>query len=702
MKKFAQCLLILIATLISTQSSEAAPALLTKSLVKNGKLTVKAKRCVVEVKKNTTAQIVVRCGAATSNGSTPGSSGTTIYLLPKQKVKIKAQQCFLAVKSSTPKAVKVSCLASPPTPTPTVTPTTTPTETPTITPTNTPTNTPTPTFTPDANAITDNNQLYSFNSAAPASAPSAVSITGLNGGDILVSIDRRPLNGMLYGLGYNSTAGTVQLYTISPITNAAYPVGTTGSFVDGSSNPVRIGVDANTVIDMDFNPSADRVRVVTDNSQNFRINPNSGAFVDGNLGGGAIAGVNMDGPINSGTTTVDGAAYTNSELGQTTTTLYTLDGASDSLYIQNPPNLGTQTGAISLSSTIVRTRGFDIPRGVNVGTSNNPVSSGSGYAVLELQSSSQQLFCTVNLTSGAIASIGEIGGGSANIESFSIESLNAVPMFGLSSDNASLVRFSSATPGTVSSASISGLGGSESIATIDWDSQSGALYGFGVNATTNTGTLYILDPLSGAATAVGSTGGVAFVDSIGSPIDFPALSSGYSMSIDPTTRRATVLTSGGTNFRINISTGSPIDGNLGSGTPIAGTNPDGSLNGPTSPSAWSHTNSHPGSVVTTRYVLDGTSNGIYFESNSSTRTYTAGNTITLNGTPIDFSNRIAFDIAPETQASISDQPVTTGTAYAFLNSNMLYSIDLATGNATALGNSGVTLISLTVGNTRVN
>ena len=54
----------------------------------------------------------------------------------------------------------------------------------------------------------------------------------------------------------------------------------------------------------------------------------------------------------------------------TVTTLYTLDSVTDSLFIQNPPNAGTQTlgigvtlGGNPLNFTAIG--GFDIPAGVN-------------------------------------------------------------------------------------------------------------------------------------------------------------------------------------------------------------------------------------------------------------------------------------------------------------------------------------------------
>ena len=133
----------------------------------------------------------------------------------------------------------------------------------------------------------------------------------MNGSETLVGIDFRPNNGMLYGLGVNAAADTATLYLISQRTGFATPVGTVGQ--------VALTTDGVTAVDLpdpatvgwsfDFNPAADRVRVTTGSGLNFRINPNTGAAVDGDNGGGVTTGVNPDGSINSlGVTGDDGTA----------------------------------------------------------------------------------------------------------------------------------------------------------------------------------------------------------------------------------------------------------------------------------------------------------------------------------------------------------------------------------------------------------
>ncbi len=138
----------------------------------------------------------------------------------------------------------------------------------------------------NAHVLINGNSIAAVATTFPSGLETPLPLTGLNTGETLVSIDRRPQNGFLYGLGYNAAAGTVQLYSISTTTGIAAPLGATGTFIasDGMT-PVPVGAGAGTTFGMDFNPTVDRVRVVNSAGQNFRMNPNNGAFVDGTAGG---------------------------------------------------------------------------------------------------------------------------------------------------------------------------------------------------------------------------------------------------------------------------------------------------------------------------------------------------------------------------------------------------------------------------------
>lgn len=182
-------------------------------------------------------------------------------------------------------------------------------------------------------------------------------ITGITAGQVLVGIDYRPNNGLLYGLGYNSATGATQLYTIAPgasgMASVATPVNTTpvvlnlGNASAGNSSK-RIGFD--------FNPAADRLRVVSTNGSDYRLNPNTGGLVaqDGNLAYSGAVGTPVATPVAITTGApvptipaapgIGSVAYTNATLGATTTTLYDYDELNGGIIsIQNPPNAGTLT-----------------------------------------------------------------------------------------------------------------------------------------------------------------------------------------------------------------------------------------------------------------------------------------------------------------------------------------------------------------------
>ena len=251
--------------------------------------------------------------------------------------------------------------------------------------------------------LNSSGQILRFNSATPATVTPPVAITGLVTNETLVGIDFRPATGQLFGLGVNSTNGSSTLYIIDPQLGAATTVGTV---TDATGSPVSLA--GSTQFGIDFNPTVDRIRIVTNTGLNFRVNPNNGAFVDGDT---ATAGTQPDGRINGSTTTVDATAYTNSFGGATVTTQYTLDAVSDRLFIQNPPNNGTQTTplAVTLNGSPLNfdaVNGFDIPSSVRTTASNAPT-SGLGLAALTVAGATN--LYTIDLATGAASNLGAIG-----------------------------------------------------------------------------------------------------------------------------------------------------------------------------------------------------------------------------------------------------------------------------------------------------
>ena len=215
--------------------------------------------------------------------------------------------------------------------------------------------------------VTQDNRLVTFQSDNVTNVAPTHAITGLPGGEKIIGLDVRPLNGQLYALG-----ATSRLYVINPRTGAARQVGAT-PFI-----PALAGAS----FGFDFNPTVDRIRVTSDAEQNLRLNPDDGTVtgVDTNLAyapGDPGAGTNPN---------VGGSAYTNSFAGATSTTLFDIDNARHALVTQNPPNDGTLTtvGALGTNNNAVA---FDIGEG-NV-----------AYAVLNGEQNRQNLF-RIDLTNG--------------------------------------------------------------------------------------------------------------------------------------------------------------------------------------------------------------------------------------------------------------------------------------------------------------
>ena len=237
--------------------------------------------------------------------------------------------------------------------------------------------------------VTLNQTLVSWQSGAPGSLLSGVAIMGLQPNETVHGIDFRPATGELFALGSFN-----RLYTINPMSGQATQVGSTFAIPLSGSQ-----------FGFDFNPTVDRIRVVSDTRQNLRLNPITGAVVDsdGNSGNGIqpdgiLAYAAGDGGFGT-TPNVIHAAYTNNFAGATTTTLYVIDSGRDMLCVQNA-NAGTLTSVGLLGTDITDFGGFDISG-----------STGVAYLTIRDTQLGRSTFWTVNLATGAATSVGEVGGG---------------------------------------------------------------------------------------------------------------------------------------------------------------------------------------------------------------------------------------------------------------------------------------------------
>jgi hypothetical protein len=400
---------------------------------------------------------------------------------------------------------------------------------------------------------------------------------------------------------------------------------------------------------------------------------------------------------------VQETAYTNSAQSVTVTTQYGMDLTIDAVCIQNPPNMGTQTACQQLSVPIETVQGFDIAPSITVATANAPA-TGRGIAVVRASGRTQDELVNINLANGSVVTNGPIA---PNIIGIALQQPAATPLVALSADGAQLSRFLSTSPGTATTVNIAGVTVGDTLVGIDYRPQTGQLYGLGVADALDVGTLYVLDPQTGAATVVGTPGMVAFFDATGALVDLPPPSAGYGFDFNPTVDRIRVVTGTGLNLRLNPDTGGVVDGNLSMTPPPALNNPDGPINalpaGSTGVTAAAYTNSFGQATggVTTQYVLDSASNTLFIQNPPNAGTLTAGQVVMLNGSPLDFVEASGFDIPSDVKVTTSATPA-TGLGFAALTvgtSTRLYSIDLSNGRARDLGPISISVGGLAAGQT---
>ena len=387
--------------------------------------------------------------------------------------------------------------------------------------------------------LTTSNRLIQFDSATPTAITNNVPVTGLATGEDLVSIDTRPSNGLVYGL-----TNMNRLYTLNPNSGVATSVGAAAALpLTGSRNEI------------DFNPTVDRLRVVSNSDQNFRINPNNGALATNDT---ALAFAAGDVDVRRDPNVI-GAAYDRNFQGSTLTTLFGIDHLRNTLVriggvdgLPNPsgsPNGGQVTTVGSLGFNTDNRLGFDID------------DDGTAFGAMN-----RRLY-TINLTTGLATLVGKIGAGAT------LDSLTALPreevIFGVSASNR-LVSFRANDPGRLlSSVPISNLNVNETISAIDFRPATGELF-----ALSSTNRTLRINPATGQGTVVGAAiAGATFVAGAQAGLDF-----------NPTVDRLRIVSPGtGTdlnndNIRFNPVTstvaGTDTDLTFIAGDPNAGANPN--------------------------------------------------------------------------------------------------------------------------------
>ncbi|MCE7067023.1 DUF4394 domain-containing protein [Dyadobacter sp. CY326] len=464
-------------------------------------------------------------------------------------------------------------------------------------------------------ALSDNNQIHEINVRNTSTPIRTITVEGLVGGDVLAGIDFRPATGQLYAISTSSN-----LYHINIKSGDQ-----SGKATRVGASPIATALNGGS-IGFDFNPTVDKIRVVTTTGQNLRVHPETGAVVAN------------DGPLNGPASPKVGAvAYTNSRAGVTAapagagTTLYDIDAEANVLYTQNPPNAGTLVPVGPLGLDITEVGGFDISPDVN---------AADVYPIASVKFDGKWELDFVNLATGELQKLGDLPAG-VNITGIAIPSMPvAYALDG--SNNLKIFNPTNGAEYGTKAISIPGV----TLEGIDIRPVNGKLYALGGNSK-----IYGIDLGSGVATEI-----AGLADAMGNAITLSGTR--FGVDFNPVADRLRVVSDNGQNLRINVENGVTIvDGALllGAATP--------------SITAVAYTNSYPGVTAatgTTLYDIDSQSNTIHVQTPPNAGTLQPGKPL-----GVDVDAAIGFDIGNF-----------TGTGYAIFTvggSTGFYTVDVATG-----------------------
>ncbi|WP_167856708.1 DUF4394 domain-containing protein [Hymenobacter aquaticus] len=510
-------------------------------------------------------------------------------------------------------------------------------------------------------------------------------IVGVTAGQVLVGIDFRPATGQLFALGYNATAQQAQLYTLnyeSPLAVTQVP-----ATAVGGANSLNLGTNLDR-IGFDFNPTVDRIRVVSTNDQNLRLNPNDGTVTpDGALAYNA-------GDANFGQNPFIGSvAYTNSFIGSTATVLYSVDEERSLLTIQNPPNDGKLNTTTTIKTPIpLNTPGVSTDLDIFTNPTTRVQKAYLSINGPDPEPTRAGQFVTavyaLNLGDGTVTLEGGVGGGSpfdpptnANpapgITDIAIRIDRTAPapsgqLLYAVTPTGNLISFNSGRPDfLLSSTAITGLSAGQTLVGTDFRPNTGQLFGLGYNPANGESRLYIINRATAVATAVGA--GPTTLD-LGSTLEAV---NAVGFDFNPTVDRIRVTGLNTRNYRLNPNNGAvaATDGNLNfvsgaTGTPTIG--------------AVAYTNSYPGSTSTTLFDIDDARNQLFTQSNPNAGQLSAFGTAGLlpsSGAVNDLD--FYFDAATQTNRGflVSNADAATTTA----SFSTLYALSPTTGAASAVG-----------------
>lgn len=238
-------------------------------------------------------------------------------------------------------------------------------------------------------AVTDGAELIRFNAGQPGRVLDRKPLSGLDTGDRLVGIDYRVARGVLFAL---SAAG--KLFTLDTASGRLSGVGV--------SVPLALGTQA---VGFDFNPAADRIRVVAADGRNWRLHSDTGALVAAD---GALRYAEGDAAFGQ-RPALGGAGYTYNKRDDKLTTNYAIDLARGTLVRQGSvegmqpvvsPNTGLLRSVGALGTGPLDDAAFDIADLDNA-------------ALAALRQGGRTRLYALDLASGRATLIGRVGTGQA-------------------------------------------------------------------------------------------------------------------------------------------------------------------------------------------------------------------------------------------------------------------------------------------------
>lgn len=257
-------------------------------------------------------------------------------------------------------------------------------------------------------AIDDQHVLFNVHPDQPSHVIQSVQVTGLLQQDQIVGIDFRVARGELYGL-----ANSGRIYRMDTQSGQA-------TLVNGSEPVAEMALGP---YGFDFNPAADKLRVVGSHNKNMRLDPGNGAKVDFDK---QMPDVQTDPDLAFAMTDqqasvfpdIVAAAYTYNANDSKLTTNYAIDRRTGMLLMQGSkegispsvsPNLGVLYTVGALGTGPIRDASFDI----------SDISNTALAAMWPVDASLMQLM-EINLETGHATPIGVLGNG-AHVTGLAIE-----------------------------------------------------------------------------------------------------------------------------------------------------------------------------------------------------------------------------------------------------------------------------------------